>query len=302
LPLAGATLSGNVYAFTTPDEGVRRVRFFIDNPGMSGGAYRTENSSPYDLAGGSVSAANPFDTASLSDGAHTVTAAIELDAGGAEVVHATFVVANSVPSLAFNPDAVTLSLGADETTFVPVNLTTTTSNPAAYMLIENTPWLTVGPMTGTTPASLGVTLNTAGLTPGSYSTTIDANAPGFASDALTVTLSIASEGFDLLVSLSPIRSSPSLLEGATVSGNVYVFTSPETGVSRVRFFIDDPARNGSPYRTEKTAPHDLAGGSVTVADPFNTNALSNGVHGVTAEIQLSGGGTEVVTALFTVAN
>ncbi len=93
-PLAAKTVSGNIYAFTGPDTGVYKVRFYLDDPGMSGTPRRTENSAPYDFAGGSVSTASPFDTFKVSDGSHTITAAVVLTSGATEVVHATFTVAN----------------------------------------------------------------------------------------------------------------------------------------------------------------------------------------------------------------
>jgi hypothetical protein len=70
------------------------VRFYLDDPNMFGTPRRVEKSAPYDFAGGSVSTANPFDTLTVSDGSHTLTAAVELSGGGIEVVNATFTVAN----------------------------------------------------------------------------------------------------------------------------------------------------------------------------------------------------------------
>src|SRR5687767_7299223 len=68
---------------------------------------------------------------------------------------------------------------------------------------------------------------------------------------------IEAESYVLLLSASPDRSAPLSLQGQTVSGNIYVFTSPGTGVSRVRFWIDKPSMTGTPYKTEANAPHDL---------------------------------------------
>ena len=54
----------------------------------------TEENGPYDFNGGTVSAATPFDTKTIANGSHTITAAIEFVGGGTEVVHATFTVTN----------------------------------------------------------------------------------------------------------------------------------------------------------------------------------------------------------------
>jgi hypothetical protein len=46
----------------------------------------------------------------------------------------------------------------------------------------------------------------------------------------------ASSGtYSLLVSSSSNRSNPAPLAGKTVSGNIYAFTTPDSGVYRVRF-------------------------------------------------------------------
>jgi hypothetical protein len=92
------------------------------------------------------------------------------------------------------------------------------------------------------------------------------------------------------------------LNGQTVSGNIYLFTSPEAGTAQVRFYLDDPGMSGPPRRTEFTAPYDLAGGPVEAADPFDTRTLSNGQHTITAAIEQTTAGTSVVSASFTVAN
>ena len=106
----------------------------------------------------------------------------------------------------------------------------------------------------------------------------------------------------LRVSSSSDRSGSKLLSGATVSDDVFVFTSPDSGVASVKFFIDNPSASGSPYRTEKAAPFDLAGGSVSVAKPFDTATLSDGQHSMTAVVTMTAGGTQQLSATFTVNN
>jgi hypothetical protein len=67
--------------------------------------------------------------------------------------------------------------------------------------------------------------------------------------------------YSLLVSSSSNRSNPTPLAGKTVSGNIYAFTSPDdSGVLRVRFYLDNPSMSGTPRRTESNAPYDFAGG------------------------------------------
>ena len=72
----------------------------------------------------------------------------------------------------------------------------------------------------------------------------------------------------LMVSYSPDRAKPLPLQGATVSGETYVFWEPKAkDVRRVRFFVD-----GTYIRSDTVAPYDLARrSSAKVAQPFVFN-------------------------------
>lgn len=207
--LDGSTQTGYIYVFTTPDTNVSQVDFYVDDPTMANAPYHIETWAPMDLAGGSATAAKPFDTTTLTNGTHTITA--KLTASGVDTaVTATFTVSNSGP-----PPQPTYSL---------------------------------------------------------------------------------------LVSGSPDRSSPVKLAGTTQSGDIYVFTSPDTNVTQVDFFVDDPTMAKAPYHTETYAPMDLAGGSATAANPYSTYGLAAGSHTITAKLTLSGGSTVTVSSTFSVDN
>jgi hypothetical protein len=108
---------------------------------------------------------------------------------------------------------------------------------------------------------------------------------------------------ELYFSLSSSRSDPANLTDAVVHGTVYAYAEAgTTGVSRVRFYLDDPAMSRSPRQVENNPPYDFAGGSSSVADPFDTGTIADGTHTVTAAVDLSVGETRVVSATFTVAN
>ncbi len=204
ITLAGATLSGLVYIFTTPDTNVSRVVFAID-----GGAYtHTEGIPPFDLAGTAVDGitALPFDTTTLANGAHTVTATVTLADGSTRGLTAAVSVANGLP-----PPTVSL-----------------------------------------------------------------------------------------VYSRSATHSAPITLTGATLSGLVYIFTTPDTNVSRVVFAID----SGAYTHTEGTPPFDLAGTAMDeiTALPFDTTTLANGAHTVTATVTFADGSTRGLTATVSVAN
>ena len=119
--------------------------------------------------------------------------------------------------------------------------------------------------------------------------------------------SAAVVNYQLSLSLSNDRSNPIPLQGETVSGKIYVFTSPDTEVAtsssnRVLFYLDDMEMTGSPVQAERLAPFDFAGGSVEVANSFDTNTIADGSHTITASLPLVGGSRTVVHATFTVAN
>jgi glucose/arabinose dehydrogenase/N-acetylneuraminic acid mutarotase len=210
-------VAGDIYVFLSPDAGVSKTRFYIDNPAMSGTPFKTENGAPVDLGGtNSAGLAMPFDTTSLTNGSHQLSARIDLTAGGTEAVHTTFTVNN----------------------------------------------------TGEPPPP---------PPPGDH---------------------------NLMVSLAPNRSGAVNLEGQVVGDNIYVFTSPAADTKKVRFFVDDPGMNGTPFFIEKGAPFDLMGSTNNgaTANPFDTLTLSEGVHNVTASLTLLDSTTEVISANFSVSN
>ena len=119
--------------------------------------------------------------------------------------------------------------------------------------------------------------------------------------ATSVPAAAQTASYSLVVSSSANRSAPVPLQGASLSGNVYIFTSPDTpNISLVRFWLDNPNHTGTPRRTEGSGPYDFNGGTVTSANPFSVSTLSSGTHSVTAEIVLTTGGSQFITATFTV--
>lgn len=98
-PLSGQSVAGLIYVFVSPEEGIvttsaSRLRFYLDDPTMAGAPVQLERRAPYDFAGGSSSAADPFDTRVLPRGFHTITAALPMADGTTKVIHAVFAVAN----------------------------------------------------------------------------------------------------------------------------------------------------------------------------------------------------------------
>ena len=94
LALDGATVSGDLYAFTNPYNSVGNVVFALDDPTLSGTTH-TDMYYPYDFNGGSSAAATPFDTRTLSDGAHTITEKVTTSTNVVSTFTATFTVINA---------------------------------------------------------------------------------------------------------------------------------------------------------------------------------------------------------------
>src|SRR5438552_2215922 len=212
--LQGQTVAGTIYVFTSPASGVTRVRFWLDNPQMSGTPRQTEGAAPWDFAGTAANGtANPTNTTTIPNGSHTITAAVDKSAGGTDVLSSTFTVGNR--------------------------------------------------QAGPPPPS----------------------------------------GFSLQVSAAADRSASSALQGRTVAGTIYVFVSPASGVTRVRFWLDNPQMSGTPRQTEGAAPCDCAGTATNgTANPTNTTTIANGSHTITAAVDKSAGGTDVLSSTFTVGN
>lgn len=93
--LTGATLRGDAYVFLPEEGDVESVQFWLDNTAMSGSPRSTESQAPYDFAGGSVAAANAFDTTTVADGPHAISAKITYTDGHVQTLTNNFVIANS---------------------------------------------------------------------------------------------------------------------------------------------------------------------------------------------------------------
>ena len=300
-PLAGNSVSGNIYVFISPDTGIEQVLFYLDDPDMSGTPYQIEGREPYDFAGtASNNSAYPFDTTQLSDGQHTITAKVTQTDGSIYVINSGFTVANNPitvnnpPVLDFIPDQST-----EET--VALTFTVNATDPDGDVLTYAASNL---------PAGATFSNRTFSWTPavgqaGDYQVAIGVT-DGEWVDTQLVTITVVPQAqkssYELLVSYSKYRTNPEPLSGNTVSGNIYVFLMPETDVKQVRFYLDDPDMSGSFSQVENSAPFDFAGGKISWANAFDTTGLSDGKHTITAQITSNSEGTQIVSSDFIVDN
>ncbi len=294
--LEGSTVSGEIYVFTGPDDGVSQVVFFLD-----GVEVRTEGYAPYDFAGSAADGGLPYDTTQLADGQHEISVLINLTDGSSELISNTFIVNNNIIALVFDSSSIVLSseegsLPADQI----INLDTSDLIGVDFTLAPSASWLTVSPVTGTSPAAITVAVTDSTLAPGVYNATITAVAEGYANATIAVRYSVTSIGgsvYSLLISTTSDRSGAVTLEGSTVSGEIYVFTGPDDGVSQVVFFLD-----GVEVRTEGYAPYDFAGSAADGGLPYDTTQLADGQHEISVLINLTDGSSELISDVFTVSN
>src|SRR5680860_400879 len=93
--LNGAAVAGDIYVTASRTSDLELVRFFVDDPTRAKAAYFVDKASRFDLAGG-----NAFNTRSLADGQHVVTAVMKRNNGQWLVHNSTFQVKNTVTATA----------------------------------------------------------------------------------------------------------------------------------------------------------------------------------------------------------
>ncbi|WP_045226628.1 hypothetical protein [Methyloterricola oryzae] len=117
--------------------------------------------------------------------------------------------------------------------------------------------------------------------------------------ALSVNTSEAAEA-ELLLSISPERTSPTILNGALISGNVYIYVAPSKEVTQASFYLDDPNMINPPIRSERLDSYDFSGTdqSTGKAYPFDTASLEPGDHTISSQIEFRDGSVEIAQARF----
>ena len=298
VPLDGAIVDGDIYVFTGPDTGVSNVIFSVD-----GVVAKTEVQAPFELVGGAA-----FDASKLSPGKHEITAKLKLTDGSTELISAIF----SIPS-------VVVDTANDSLHDVLVSKASNRSGAIALdgATVNGDIYVFTGPDTGVSnvifsvdgvvakteslaPFELvgGAAFDASKLSPGQHEITAKLKLTDSSTEVISAIFTVPSaqatpvsnSRCNLLYSNSSYLSSAMALEGATVKGDIYVFTGPDTGVSRVIFSVD-----GVITQTESLAPFELVGGAA-----FNTSQLSAGKHKVSASISFSDRSSELISASFTV--
>lgn len=306
-PLDGATLGGTIYPFLTGDAGVTSATWWLDDPEMAGEPTRVDITSPFDFSPGSVTHASaPFDTASVPDGVHVITAKLEI-AGEVVMRTATFTTDNGVAALltTSTQNLVLSSTEGGSPARGTVDVDTTDGVARTLTATSSQAWLSVAPVSGTTPTQLTVQAD-ASLAAGTHTAEVVLDSPGLPSVTVGVTVTVEPapiEGFTVFHSVNAKRTDGQPLQGAVVQGDIYPFLEPDVGVSTTSWWLDDPAMGGVPVRTDSVAPYDFGPGSVRHrAQPLDTTALADGEHTITVLVTLADGSQGTYTVAFDTDN
>ena len=305
--LEGSSLSGNAYIYAQSTQySTKQVRFYLDTSTNSSPT-KIENIIPYDLGGTESNGdAIRFNTATISDGSHTLTAELENNVGSIEVIQSQFFVTNNEPRLTISESLLTTS-AVEGAPLVTLGTTISTNDGSftPFTFTESTPWLEIATSSTNTPANVDVLLDTSTLTPGEYQSVVSFSAAGILSAELTVrlvVLPVNTGGYQLLFSSVDDRSSPSTLNGASLSGNTHIFVSPENNIKQVQFYLDKPI-SSSATKIENVRPFDLGGTKLNSnAIPLDTSTIIDGPHTLIAKVVLNDSSEEVVTTNFEVFN
>ena len=237
VPLDGAKLRGNVYIFVPATPGITGVRFYLDDPGGTGTPRQVEGQAPWDFAGTAADGtAKPFNVDLLAGSTHTATAAIALSNGTTLLSSGTF----TIGGLSFTPASASFSLGASETGSSETVLAGAGGAAATFSLSESASWLAVSPATGTTPATITISVDASGLSPGTYTAAVDATSAAHGTATFNVTLTVggAAECSPLLCSeilvqppyqLSFGSDHGKIRDGADVGTGFTYVASPKSG-------------------------------------------------------------------------
>ena len=279
-PANGATVSGtiNVTASASDNVGVTSVQFRLD--GVNAGA--PDTSAPYSI---------PWNTATVANGTHTLTAVARDAAGNTRTSAPVSVTVSNGPPPDTTPPTVSITSPANGATVSgTINVTASASDNVGVAGVQ---FQLDGVNAGApdTSAPYAIAWNTTGASDGTHTITAiaqDTAGNTRTSSLVTVTVSNAPPAD----TTPPTVSITAPANGATVSGtiNVTASASDNVGVAGVQFQLDG-VNAGAP---DTSAPYSI---------PWDTTTASNGTHTLTAIAQDTAGNQTVSAPVtVTVAN
>jgi hypothetical protein len=266
-PAAGASVSGTITVSATATDagGVASVQFHLDGNSV-GSAITT---APYNYL---------LNTASLSNGNHTITATVlDIYNLSATSAAATFNVNNTNTPLTVS--ITSPASGANVSGTITVSVTATDSNTVTSVQLRVDSSNTGSPDT-TAPYSFS--LNTSGLTNGNHTlTAVAQDSANKTANSNSITININN-----VTNSGPTVAITSPAAGAPVSGTITIqaSASASAGVASVQFLVDSvdlgSADTGSPYSAS-----------------WNTTTVADGSHTLTAVVTDISGKTATSAAV-----
>lgn len=301
--LNGQQVSGAIYVYLWPETNVKQVRFFIDNPSLSGNPFHVETGKPFDVAGTAADGkAVAFDTSSLSEGMHSINAELTFTDNSLGFSSGTFNL--GLPqTFTASPQQPAFTI-TQPSTQAQLTLGVSYTNNASkmYNILSDQAWLKVEPGMNITPASHTLSVDASQLQPGNYTANLTILGDQTLVIPVTLTYKPLNATYALKVSTQANRSGSVLLAGSLLKDNVYIHVQPETNLRSVAFYLDRQA-SGNPDRLETTAPYDFAGTTTkNLALPYGTTLLNDGDHYMSAKITHTDGSSETLQSSFQVNN
>jgi uncharacterized protein (TIGR03437 family) len=137
-----------------------------------------------------------------------------------QYVNVTLDVTGAAPSLIVSATSLSFSYRTDGSAPPPQSVSVTSSGGAfSFSVTRSQPWISVTPGSGTTPQSLSVSVNPAGLSPGSYSGTITITSGG-----LTQTITVSFTVTGVLPTITALVNGASGDAGPIAPGEVVLLT------------------------------------------------------------------------------
>lgn len=300
-PLTGGTPTSSSRQCYTPDDGITYIK---TSPGG-----KLSNVS-WDFSGYSQTPPDPT-IATREGGLHhytilTVGETGDLTAttygvtgnGSAAIVVDTVRYAESCPAdVSFS--TLPQRFDVDETMSTPITFDAQlVGADTAVAVTVGAPWLSASEPSA--DGVVAVTVDPTGLSPGLHAADVRVRAADNGTAVLPVVVDV--RGTDSIAPIlayeAPDRSSPVLLDGATLRGVAYVgIPGDRTPIAEALFLVDDV-----PIRTDRGFPFDLFGGSRAGADPWDTSVLELGPHTIEAIIVGPDGTSTTAVARFTVVD
>ncbi len=274
-PANGATVAGtvNVVVGTSDNVGVVGVQFLLD------GVVRADDTAaPYSI---------PWDTTSVANGAHTLTAVARDAAGNRTTSSPVSVTVSNAPPADTTPPSVTITAPADGATVSgTVNVTANASDNVGVIGVQ---FLLDGVLgADDTTAPYSISWDTTATVNGSH--VLTAIARDAAGNTRTASVSVIVSNGPAADTTPPAVAITLPADGATVSGtiNVTANASDNVGVAGVQFLLD-----GVLGADDTTAPYSI---------PWDTTTASNGSHTLTAVARDAAGNTTSASVAVTVSN